>query len=158
MSESIVCADPNNCDREHVGGMGGTPVHLPPDGVIVPGHFDHGVPSDATEQQPETALTLFHWSPASNRRSIDAYGLRPGSTSNDGDWKPPHVCLADSPSSALGLTHATGLLDLWMVQCDTDDVRRVDDEWRSDGPLDAWWVGQRDHGVPSDVEEAISEI
>ena len=46
MSESIVCPDPANCPREHVGGMGGTPVHLPPDGVVVPGHFDHGVPSD----------------------------------------------------------------------------------------------------------------
>lgn len=47
MAESIVCQDPNNCDREHVGGLGGTPVHLPPDGVVVPGHFDHGVPSDS---------------------------------------------------------------------------------------------------------------
>jgi hypothetical protein len=49
VSESIVCPDPSHCEREHVGGMGGTPVHLPPDGVVVPGHFDHGVPSDVTE-------------------------------------------------------------------------------------------------------------
>lgn len=39
-AESIVCMDPNNCNREHVGGMGGTPVHLPPDGIVRPGHFD----------------------------------------------------------------------------------------------------------------------
>jgi hypothetical protein len=26
--------------------MGGTQVHLPADGVIVPGLFDHGVPTD----------------------------------------------------------------------------------------------------------------
>lgn len=46
---SIVCPDPNNCSREHVGGLGGTPVHLPSDGVVVPGHFDHGIPSDVQE-------------------------------------------------------------------------------------------------------------
>jgi hypothetical protein len=48
---SIVCKDPNNCpdgipDDQHVGGMGGTPVHLPPGGKVVPGHIDHGIPSD----------------------------------------------------------------------------------------------------------------
>lgn len=53
-THSIVCPDPRNCpaglpDDQHVGGMGGTPVHLPPGGVVVPGHFDHGVPSDAQE-------------------------------------------------------------------------------------------------------------
>jgi hypothetical protein len=46
---SIVCHDYPNCDLEHAGGMGGTPVHLPCDGVIVPGHFDNGVPSDVIE-------------------------------------------------------------------------------------------------------------
>lgn len=57
--ESIVCMDPDNCAREHVGGMGGTPVHLPPDGKVVPGHFDHGVPSDipcATAGAQDTGL------------------------------------------------------------------------------------------------------
>lgn len=47
---SIVCPDPSNCDQVHVGGAGGTPVHPPPDGVVVPGHFDHGVPSDVKEE------------------------------------------------------------------------------------------------------------
>jgi hypothetical protein len=55
-TESIVCIDPNNCDREHVGGMGGTPVHLPPDGIVVPGHFDHGVPSDARDPKTGEAI------------------------------------------------------------------------------------------------------
>lgn len=44
--EGVVCLDPS-CTREHVGGAGGTPCHLPPDGVVVPGLFDHGVPTDA---------------------------------------------------------------------------------------------------------------
>jgi hypothetical protein len=57
MTGSIVCPDPNNCpdgipDDQHVGGMGGTPVHLPPDGIVVPGHFDHGIPSDVEEEVP----------------------------------------------------------------------------------------------------------
>lgn len=61
MTESIVCQDPKNCQRtDHAGGAGGTLVHLPPDGVIVPGHFDHGVPSDANE--PPAALSI-PWPP-----------------------------------------------------------------------------------------------
>jgi len=31
------------------------------------------------------------------------YGLRPGSVSSCRQWKPPYVCLADSPSLAWGL-------------------------------------------------------
>jgi len=32
-----------------------------------------------------------------------ALGLRPGSVSSCRQWKPPYVCLADSPSLAWGL-------------------------------------------------------
>lgn len=38
--ESIVCHDYPNCDREHAGGMGGTPVHPPEGASIRPGYFD----------------------------------------------------------------------------------------------------------------------
>ncbi len=52
---SIVCQEPNTCTRtDHAAGAGGTLVHLPPGGVIIPGYFDHGVPTDAVEGEPMT--------------------------------------------------------------------------------------------------------
>jgi hypothetical protein len=54
MSERVnyVCQNPNTCDRDdHCAGAGGTLMHLPPGGVIVPGLFDHGVPADAERSE-----------------------------------------------------------------------------------------------------------
>ena len=61
---------------------------------------------------------LFHWSPVARRKSIDRWGLRPGSKSMCGRWKPPYVCFSRSPSMAWGLSprmHKRGRWDLWMV-------------------------------------------
>lgn len=41
--ESIVCMTYPNCDREHVAGMGGTPVHPPADAIIIPADEPHPV-------------------------------------------------------------------------------------------------------------------
>lgn len=61
---SIVCMDPNHCTRDdHAAGAGGTLVHLPPGGVIIPGLFDHGVPSDAEVVSVTTTATTTHLTP-----------------------------------------------------------------------------------------------
>lgn len=36
MPESLVCMTYPNCDRDHVAGMGGTPIHRTPDMIVVP--------------------------------------------------------------------------------------------------------------------------
>lgn len=46
----------------------------------------------------------FHWSPSSRRKSIQRSGLVPGKFSTDRLWKPPHICLADSPRLAWQLS------------------------------------------------------
>lgn len=57
-SVSSVCSgDPENCPdgvpyERHGAGAGGTLMHMPDDGKVVPGLFDHGVPSDA---RPKTS-------------------------------------------------------------------------------------------------------
>jgi len=48
----------------------------------------------------------FHWSPTSRRKSITRKGLIPGSYSTDRLWKPPHICLAESPRVAWSLSGA----------------------------------------------------
>jgi|SRR5690606_26451093 len=42
-------------------------------------------------------FALYHWSPTDRRKNIIRYGLRPGSLSSCREWKPPYVCLAESP-------------------------------------------------------------
>ena len=65
------------------------------------------------------AFPLYHWSPASRRKQINRYGLRPGSRSVCQQWKPPYICFSDSPSLAwvLSRTHAQPgeEWDLWMI-------------------------------------------
>ncbi len=64
-------------------------------------------------------IPLYHWSPVSRRESILRYGLKPGSLSRCGQWKPPYVCFSDSPSLAWSLSGAladgTDAWDLWMM-------------------------------------------
>lgn len=85
-----------------------------------------------------TTLLLYHWSPRANRESIETHGLLPGQRANDGDWNPPHVCLADTADQALTLCHGSGPLDLWVVErADCADLTRVDSEWRTREPAPA---------------------
>lgn len=68
-------------------------------------------------------ILLYHWSPTRNRARIQHSGLVPGSRSVDGEWRPPFVCLSDSPSLAWGLSggmrnRAPGVWDLWMTERD----------------------------------------
>lgn len=67
---------------------------------------------------------LYHWAPASRRKQIIRYGLRPGmkTTTNvsDDEWKAPYICFGDSPSWAWALSGAQrgtapGEYDLWMT-------------------------------------------
>ena len=48
-------------------------------------------------------FSLYHWAPKARRGQINRFGLKPGSLSSCRQWKPPYVCLADSPSLAWGL-------------------------------------------------------
>ena len=47
---------------------------------------------------------LYHWSPASNRKSIASVGLRAGLRSRDGTWVPKHLCFCRTPSAAWSLS------------------------------------------------------
>lgn len=93
---------------------------------------------------------LFHWSPRRNRDSITRLGLLPGQRSNDGDWNPPHICLAETPRLALSLCHGTPPLDLWMVhRTDCTDLFQVGQEWRTTHPIRTVNV----HRVHTDAHE-----
>lgn len=72
---------------------------------------------------------LYHWAPASRRKQIIRYGLRPRMrpSTSIGDatsrWRPQVICLADSPSWAWALSgeqrHApSGEWDLWETTLD----------------------------------------
>lgn len=47
---------------------------------------------------------FFHWAPTERRRSIVRSGLLPNSHSTDRLWRPPYICLADSPRLAWELS------------------------------------------------------
>lgn len=95
---------------------------------------------------PTDGSYLYHWSPKRNRESIETHGLLPGQVSNDGDWCPPHICLAETPSAALALCHGKPPLDLWLVNPrDCDELHRVDQEWRTTAPVRARWVDVAAH-------------
>lgn len=89
---------------------------------------------------------LYHWSPSRNRVSIEREGLRPGSPSNTfPEWSPPHLCYAETPAAAHGLTLLDDELDLWMVRTEGHVFTPANDdaEWRSADKIKAWWVGTR---------------
>lgn len=121
-------------------------------------------PPRTREHDDQTPRALYHWSPAANRTSITEHGLRPGGEANDGDWTPPHVCYATTPSEALALTHGTGDLDLWMVRvADPSQFTVIDGEWRTTEPMQAWWCGVRhryadqNSTLPAEAEAGPSE-
>lgn len=103
---------------------------------------------------------LYHWSPASRRKMIKHYGLRPGSRAVTSSTAFPVICLADSPSWAWALSGEQrsaplGEWDLWQTRLDVikepivlaDDqrlsgiheVRTEERIWKRD----LWYVGSR---------------
>lgn len=111
----------------------------------------------------EPLRPLYHWAPASRRKQIMRYGLRPGmrpTTSVGAGYKIPYICFADSPSWAWALSgdtrwSAKGEWDLWMAWLDKliDPVVFATDE-RHSGLYEVrtehrvykrnlWYVGSR---------------
>lgn len=105
-------------------------------------------------------IPLYHWAPRERFKSICRKGLVPGSRSTltVGEWRPPYICFADSPSLAWGLSGAlvdhVPLWDLWMVWSNVpaelekilmDEGGRVR-EYRVRERVykrDVWYVGSR---------------
>lgn len=56
-----------------------------------------GAPKTNLPHVPELDLVLYHWSPSTNRKSINRYGLMINQKTLQGDWRPPYVCLCDDP-------------------------------------------------------------
>lgn len=61
---------------------------------------DSGVPKNKLPPVPDLEVVLYHWSPSSNRKSIERYGLRTHRLTLQGSWRPPYVCLSDEPRIA----------------------------------------------------------
>lgn len=134
--------------------------------------FDHqdlmeGYFAEAQEaiKQLEPFRFLFHWSPASRRKQIVRYGLRPFSrltvsAGEDVKWAAPYVCFADSPAWAWALSGGmrwtpSGQWDLWQTSLDRLTAATiVPADWRPSGiyevrnearvyKRDLWLVGHR---------------
>lgn len=58
---------------------------------------DSGAPKTKLPPVPKLDLVIYHWSPSSNRRSIEKVGLCPGKKTLQGEWRPPYVCFSDDP-------------------------------------------------------------
>lgn len=105
---------------------------------------------------------LYHWSPKRHRESILRDGLRIMEPCSDGtNARFPWICLATTPSSALGLMpfdegDLEEPLDLWQVQLDDGDHLSIRGDFSPyvrevrvmhGLPADrVWWVGERDFG------------
>lgn len=70
--------------------------------------------------------TLYHWSPVSNRRSIERDGLVPRSSATVASIPLPYVCLGPSPSTSWVISGDMGWVseieewDLWEIQIPKD--------------------------------------
>lgn len=68
---------------------------------------------------PPLELVLYHWSPTTNRKSIEKKGLVPGKKSLQKGWRPPYVAFADDPNLAWSLSGRMWpeipSWDLWLV-------------------------------------------
>jgi hypothetical protein len=87
---------------------------------------DHsGAPKRRLPPVPKEDLILYHWSPTANREKIKHDGLKPGSKSLDGLWKPPYICFSADPSLAWQLSGRMypeiELWDLWACNMDHQD-------------------------------------
>jgi len=116
--------------------------------------------------QMEPWRPLYHWSPASRRKQILRYGLRPNmrSTITLGEaakYKAPYICFADTPGWAWGLSGdmhwaPSGVWDLWQTSLDrltkptilpADDRSSGIYEVREEARVykkDIWYVGSRE--------------
>ncbi len=56
-----------------------------------------GLPKDKLPPYPELDLVLYHWSPTSNRSSINKYGLLTHRLTLQGEWRPPFISFSDDP-------------------------------------------------------------
>lgn len=54
--------------------------------------------------EPKGILTWYHWAPTERRKRINKLGLLPGSWSTDKEWKPPFICLAQTPETGWNLS------------------------------------------------------
>ena len=80
-------------------------------------------PKNLLPPVPTLDLCLYHWSPTTNRNSINRYGLQINRRTLQGDWRPPYVCFSDDPMLAWVLS---GRMypeiiswDLWMCHMPT---------------------------------------
>lgn len=80
---------------------------------------DHsGVPKNQLPPVPELDLVLYHWSPSSNRASIEKYGLRTHRKTLQGDWRPPYICFSNDPMVAWSLSgNMFPDIELWDLWC-----------------------------------------
>lgn len=87
-------------------------------------HDDPSVGSNLPKV-PNLDLVLYHWSPTTNRRSIERLGLTPGRKTLQGDWRPPYIALSDEPRLAWFLSGRMypeiPSWDLWMVYNEFQD-------------------------------------
>lgn len=119
---------------------------------LVVAALDAAITETERRADPVVPSVLYHWSPVRNRISIQREGLRPGSPSNVfPEWSSPHVCYGETPSAALGLTLIDQPLDLWMVHADRHTFAPANEgrEWRSVGPVEAWFVATREGRDPA---------
>ena len=82
---------------------------------------------------------LYHWSPVERRKAIFRYGLRPNQrvtvTTDDGEFRQPHVCLSPTPFMAWGLSGGMSWMthvadwDLWQVSLEADAEVHVRPFW-----------------------------
>lgn len=80
---------------------------------------DHsGTPKNKLPKVPELDLIIYHWSPTSNRASINKIGLDINRKTLQGVWRPPYVCFSDDPKLAWYLSGRLwpeiNSWDLWM--------------------------------------------
>lgn len=111
---------------------------------------------------------LFHWAPATRRKQITRFGLRPRMrpttvASEGATYKAPVICLGDSPSWAWALSGdmsytPPGEWDLWQTALDlvtepfllpsidrASGIHEIRTEHRI-YKRDLWWVGSRVKG------------
>lgn len=84
---------------------------------------------------------LFHWAPASRRRSIKRHGLRIGSrhACHSAGWRADYLCFSDWPGYAWRYSAQTTKVaqewDLWVVR--SDRVGRITYRWDHRGKTPA---------------------
>lgn len=103
---------------------------------------DHsGTPRNKLPPIPEPDILIYHWSPSTNRNSINRLGLVPNRMTLQGLWRPPYVCFSDD---ALLGWQLSGKMwpeipewDLWMCNTDAqtsfDHYEVITDTYRTTG-------------------------